>query len=211
MARPTQQSLTATTKVIGLVGGIGAGKSSAAKRLAQLGAVVVDADRIGHEVLSQPDVIAQIGREFGTHVVNAQGVDRKALAQIVFADRAMLDKLESIVHPHLERRLQESLAANRARRVPMIVLDAAIMLEKGWNRFCDQLLFIESPESDRVRRCQEHRGWDEEMLRQREQVQMSVAEKRRLADHVVINNGSLDDFQARVDAWFHRVIETDWN
>ena len=187
--------------VIGLVGGIGAGKSLAAAALAARGGAVIDADRIGHEVLQLPEVVDRLAARWGPRVLRPDGTpDRRAIAAVVFADPAERAALEAIVFPEIERRARAAVAAARADpAVRFVVLDAAVMLEAGWHGVCDKLIYVDAPRDLRLRRLAARSGWVAWDLTAREAAQMPAAEKIARADAVVVNAGTPDDLRARLD------------
>jgi dephospho-CoA kinase len=163
--------------IIGLVGRIGAGKSTAARRFAEHGATVVDADRHAHEALEDPQVIAEVAIRFGPGVIDARGrVDRSAMAGRVFggtpahdADRAAL---EAIVHPRVRRRLEAVLANEAARNLPgghapTVVLDVPLLVQAGWDDLCTHLVVVECEDSVRRMRLAA-RGWSAEQIAARD-------------------------------------------
>ena len=185
--------------MIGIAGGIGSGKSAVARGLAgRLRVFVVDADRIGHDVLTLPEIKQQIFQTFGADVFvsgAATGeIDRRQLARRVFGDEAhlknSLTRLESIVHPEIRRQIQCQIRQHQADH-DVILLDAAVMLEAGWNDLCEALVFVEVPFETRLARVVENRGWDETELRRREASQLPLKEKTEAADFVIDNSGSL--------------------
>lgn len=184
-------------RVIGLVGGIASGKSWVSTQLQSFGACWWDADRAGHEVLRQDEVKASIRGRFGDHVFDAQGeVDRRALAQIVFAEdfggSQALSDLEAITHPRIEAALSADLARFRSDgRCPIVVLDAPVLLKSGWDRHCDEIWFVEAADDVRLdRACA--RGWTEAEFRARERSQTGLDLKRRRASFIIDNTGSKD-------------------
>jgi dephospho-CoA kinase len=186
--------------VIGLVGGIGSGKTTVATRLAELGAFVIDADTVGHTLLNQPPVREQVIDRFGAQILDAAvepdeepAIDRRALGAIVFADPLARKALEDIVHPRM-RHTFEKAAARVARRgeAPAVVLDAAILYEAGWDSLCDRVVFVDAPRDARVARVAAERGWSESTLAAREQAQWPLDRKRDRADVVILNAGGLD-------------------
>ncbi|WP_435017534.1 dephospho-CoA kinase [Tundrisphaera sp. TA3] len=210
--------------MIGLVGGIGAGKSRVAAEFAARGALILDADKIGHVLLSQRPcrevVIERFGEsilgEFGTVEEGAEGdepgvgrrpIDRKALGAIVFADPDRLRDLEAILHPLMRKTFERAIGREqRRRRVPAVVLDAAILYEAGWESLCDTVVFVDAPREVRLARVAESRGWDEQTLDAREKIQGPIDEKRRRAFHVLSNAGTPEELKAEVDALWPRLI-----
>lgn len=190
----------ATPLVVGLIGGIGSGKSAVAAAFAQQGAAVVSGDVAGHEALRQPEIWERIVRRWGQGVLDDMGeIDRRKLAAIVFNDPAERKALEAMVFPWIEQRLREQInAAKQDRGAPLIILDAAVMLEAGWHKECDRMLFVDAPSPLRLKRLAESRGWTEQEVRNRERAQMPSNEKRNRADGILENSGSLDEMNQRV-------------
>lgn len=192
--------------VFGLIGGIGSGKSWVAEELARRGARVISGDELGHEALRQPALKAAIVRRWGKEIVGPDGeIIRSRVAGIVFADPAERRALESIVFPWMETRFQQELAAaEKDPRVTLVVLDAAIMLEAGWDRYCDRLIFVDAPEEVRRARLAAQRGWDAAELAKREQAQMPLAQKRARADAVLHNAGSRAELSTEITRLLER-------
>ena len=183
---------SARKPVIGLLGGMGSGKSSVAAEFARHGGKVIAADQLGHEALRQPDIMDAVVKHFGADIVMPDSsIDRKKLGAKVFADQAERAALEKLVHPWITRRIEEEIAkADAQDEVRFIVLDAAIMLEAGWNNVCDWLVYIDVPREQRLERLARQRGWSEKEVRARERAQMSLEEKQRRADFTIDNSGS---------------------
>jgi dephospho-CoA kinase len=177
--------------VLGLLGGIGSGKSAVAAELVKRGGWLVNADLLGHEALQQADLKQRIIAHFGQGILDDAGeIHRKKLGAKVFADPSELRALEAIVFPFIGDRIREEIAqAGRRDGVRFIVLDAAVMLEAGWNGACDKLIFVDAPRTARIARAQRQRGWSEAELAAREALQMPLDEKRRRADAVIDNSG----------------------
>lgn len=177
--------------VIGLLGGIGSGKSAVAADLVKHGGWLINADQFGHEALRQADLKKQITARFGLDILDGNEIDRKRLGAKVFADASELRALEAIVFPFIGDRIRQEIEqAGKRREVRFIVLDAAVMLEAGWNGACDRLIFVDAPFEVRRARVQQQRGWSEADLRTREKLQWPLEEKKRRADAVIDNSTS---------------------
>jgi dephospho-CoA kinase len=193
-----------TIPVLGIVGGIGSGKSYVSSLFAKLGAIVIDADRIGHEVLQRPPVIKQIKNHWGEQVFDNSQLSRKKLGAIVFADPNEKAKLEAIVHPLIRAEIKrqiETAASNPSNK--LVILDAAIMLETGWKDACQAVIFVEANEATRLKRVAQ-RGWDATELAKRETSQWSLEKKKALCQHVIPNEGDEVFTQALVNDLFIR-------
>lgn len=196
---------------IALIGGIGSGKSAVANKVKTLRSVkIVDADQIGHEVLDIPEVLEKIRIQFGTAVFNERGkIERSQLAKIVFGEekhhRQALTKLEKIVHPEIHQRLKQEISSARASgNVDAILIDAAVILEADWKNLCDQIVFIECPFDQRFKRVTQNRGWSTTELKKRENHQLPLSKKRKLANYVIHNDNDLETAGAELS----HLIET---
>jgi dephospho-CoA kinase len=163
--------------------------------------MVISGDQLGHEALRQPDIRAAIVRRWGAGVLAPDGtVQRRRLAEIVFANPPERRALESLVFPWIERRIREEIdAAQKQRTVSLIVLDAAILLEAGWNKACDRILYVHAPRTVRMRRLQKQRGWSAKEVQERESAQMSLTEKVSRADYAIDNSGPPEHVAQPVD------------
>ncbi|MBL7139790.1 MAG: dephospho-CoA kinase [Planctomycetes bacterium] len=177
--------------VIGLVGGVGSGKSTVAGMMAGEGCRVVDADRIAHEVLQRPEVQEAVREAFGEAVFGPDGrVDRERLGQVVFSDAAARRRLERIVHPPTLDRVGRELAEARRTGPPAVVLDAPLILEKKLASGCDYVVYIQVPARVRHRRLREARGWSPSEVKRRDASQISLKVKQDRADYIVDNSAS---------------------
>ncbi len=197
-------------KLIGLLGGVASGKSLVADQFRRLGAEVLDADRVGHEVLLLPEVRDAIRKHFGDKVFGANGeVDRKALGRIVFAPPPggprELAVLEQLTHPEIRRRLRLKVDQLASTGVAAAVLDAPVMLKAGWDKFCDLVLYIDANDETRRRRAQS-RGWTPEEFEAREAAQESLDVKRQRADFVVDNSASQEYTQQQIERIWRSLI-----
>jgi dephospho-CoA kinase len=183
--------------VAGILGGIGSGKSAVARGLSDhLSVLIIDADRIGHDVLTFPQIKDQIRQSFGDDVFDGNDVDRKQLAALVFGSDPQhsrsLKILESIVHPEIRRQVELQIQQADGNR-DVVVLDAAVMLEAGWNDLCDFIVFVDTPFEVRLDRVQRNRGWSEDELRRREASQVPLERKRLASQFVIDNSASLEN------------------
>ena len=184
---------------VGLTGGIGAGKSAVARRLAANGAVVVDADAIAREVVAPGTPgLAAVVAAFGPGVVGADGsLDRPALGAIVFADPAARKRLEAITHPLIGERTTTLTSAAEAAGAPVLVHDVPLLVELGLAPLYDVVVVVEAPEELRLARL-EGRGVPREDAVRRMAAQASPADRRAVATYVVDNAGTEPDLHARV-------------
>ncbi|MHC8497091.1 MAG: dephospho-CoA kinase [Actinomycetes bacterium] len=186
---------------VGLTGGIGSGKSTVAGMFADRGAVVIDADIIAREVVrpGQP-ALQEITETFGPDVVSDTGeLDRAGLASIVFTDEKALAQLNSITHPRIAARTQELMAA--ADPDAVVVYDMPLLVENNLTEGWDWVVVVEAPLSQRIDRLRE-RGVGADNMEQRMAAQASDAQRRAVADVVIVNDGDLSDLSTRVDvAW----------
>jgi dephospho-CoA kinase len=192
--------------VVGLIGGMGAGKSLVASLFARHGARLISGDALGHEALRQPGIRARAVARWGEGILNADGeIDRRKVGGIVFADPAELRALEALSFPWIEKRLGEEIAAAQADPVAALVLvDAAVMLEAGWSKLCDRLIFIDAPRPVRLRRLAEQRGWTAKEVEARERAQMPLTDKASRADVILDNSGPPEQAARQVDDLLRR-------
>lgn len=208
MADP--QATDSAPKIIGVVGGIASGKSYVSGLFAALGAVCVDADRIGHQVLTLPEIIDELSHIFGDTVLGPEGqLDRRQIGKLVFGSDPQssqrLKALEQIVHPKIRQLVEHQVTIARQRVPPpkAILIDAPLLLEAGWGDLCDWILFVDSPAEHRRKRAME-RGWTAEHFAERENSQMAISEKRARATHLILN-GNNDDVPQQVLALWHQL------
>jgi dephospho-CoA kinase len=192
--------------IIGLTGGIGSGKSTVAAMLADLGAVVIDADKVGHEVYRPgTEGFRRVVEAFGRDVVGPDGtIDRRTLGARVFGDPAELKRLNALVHPligdEIRKRLQTAVgSADPGGTGRPIVVEAAIMMEAGW-RFFDRIWVVVVTPETAVTRVVASRGLSRDDVERRIAAQMTNAERERIADLVIRNDGTLDALRAQVEA-----------
>jgi dephospho-CoA kinase len=191
--------------VIGLTGGIGAGKSTVTQMLEELGAVVIDADKVGHQIYI-PDLPAwrEIVETFGPTVLNAdRTINRQTLGKTVFADPEALRKLNRIVHPKMFDRMAELIAELRVQGgMKAIAVEAAVLIEANWMPLVDQVWVVVASEAVVVDRLAKQRNLSPEQVRTRIASQLSNDERLKHAHVVIRNDGSLEEVRAAVrQAW----------
>jgi dephospho-CoA kinase len=197
--------------VIGLTGGIGSGKSTVARRLAELGATVIDADRVGHDVLEPgAEAYDEIVRAFGPEILDVDGrIVRKKLGALVFADPEKLRALNAISHPRMAFRMARQIERLRAVDPPpkAIVLDAAILFQAGWERLCDRVWTVSAADGTAVARIAARDGLPPEQVRARLAAQWSNAEREARADVTLRNEGGLNELIAEVERLWKEEVE----
>ncbi|HEX2987294.1 MAG TPA: dephospho-CoA kinase [Chloroflexota bacterium] len=187
--------------LIGLTGNIGCGKSAVAAMLADLGAEVVDADLLVHQLMSPGSESWQaIVDRFGRGILRPDdGIDRRALGEIVFRDPAALAYLEAILHPATRRLVEERIAASKSA---VVVVEAIKLIESGWYRSLDALWVVACSREQQIERIMRTRGFKRAEAELRVDAQPPAEEKLRYADVIIDNSGSLETTRRQVaDAW----------
>ncbi len=206
--RSTDAEFHATKPVIGLTGGIGAGKSAVAEAFGQLGCAIIDSDRLAHEAINEPPNIAQLRRWWGDDILTADGqVDRAAVGRIVFTNDAQLKRLRGLLHPAvLGKRKILVREYERQPEVLAIVLDTPLLLENGVQGECDAIVFVNASDKIRLKRVQTARGWDAAQLRAREKKQLPLDKKREMAQYIVENDGVQSATLIQVRQTLHEIL-----
>jgi dephospho-CoA kinase len=186
--------------LVGLTGGLASGKSTVAAMLARRGAIVVDADELSRRAVAPGTPgLARIVETFGPEVLDtAGGLDRSAVAKIVFADEQKRRTLESIVHPEVFRLLGRVVDGYRATDA-VVVFDAPLIVETGFDRACDFLIVVSAPDDAQIARVARTRGMSEEEARARIASQASPVEREGRAHIVLRNEGTIEDLERRVE------------
>jgi dephospho-CoA kinase len=195
--------------MVGLTGGIGAGKSVVARRLAELGAIVIDADQLARQVVAPgTDGLAEVVAAFGAGILTPDGsLDRPALARLVFADEAARHRLEGIIHPRVRARTKELVAA--APPDAVLVNDVPLLVEAGRPDSYDLVIVVLSDEPNRIARLRRTRGMSAEEARSRMATQATDEQRRAVADVLLVNDGAVDDLLEQVDrVWRERLVRT---
>ncbi len=196
--------------VIGLTGSIGTGKSEAARQLEALGASVISADQVGHEAYTpNTEAFEQVVAAFGDGILVENGeIDRRKLGVIVFADANQLDKLNQIMHPRMARMVSDKIEALRTQGVDVVVVEAALLFEAGWDSLVEEVWVTDSPEQMVIERLKKRNGLSEEEARKRISSQMDRTERLERSDFVIDNSGDMAGLERSIkELWDRRVAE----
>ncbi|MBV8054996.1 MAG: dephospho-CoA kinase [Deltaproteobacteria bacterium] len=186
---------------IGVTGGIGSGKSTVTKFLQELGAPIIDADKVGHAIYA-PDgpAYSDVIAAFGPEILASDGaIDRRKLGPIVFADASALKRLNSIVHPKMFARMGEMIKHLRAsgERNP-IVVEAAILIEANWQALFNEIWLVIASKERVVERIERDRGLKPEQTEARIRAQLSDEERQKHSTLVIINNGTIEQLREKI-------------
>ncbi|HTV47759.1 MAG TPA: dephospho-CoA kinase [Phycisphaerae bacterium] len=194
--------------MIGLIGGIGSGKSFVAGQFVRIGCAVIDSDKLGHEVLKDPEVIAKLVRWWGGEVLDShRQINRQWVARKVFSSPIELRRLQKLVHPKiaiLRDIMMRRLAMDN--RVKAVVFDAPLLLESGVYKQCDAIIFVKTLKKNRLSRMAKSRGWGPAETTRREKFQMPLDKKKQFADYTIDNDGDLAHCVSQVRDVFFRVL-----
>ncbi len=192
-----------TTDIIGLTGGAGSGKSTAARYFRELGARVLDADRIGHDLLKKGSPChAKIIKAFGPSIVTGDRINRKALGKIVFGSKRELGKLNKIVHPYILKRIKGNIAnIKKSGYRGIVIIDAALIIQWGWKKWLDYIIMINAPVRTRLERMR-IKGISSTRAKSIMAQQLSPRRMRQEADWVIENRSSMSGLQKKVlEVW----------
>ena len=193
---------------IGLTGGIGTGKSTVSQMLASLGAVVIDADKLGHQALQPSSPIwHELVAAFGQRILKPDGqIDRARLGEIVFNDPAALKRIDGIMHPALYQTVENMLADYRRKGEKVAVVEAAALIEANWMPLMDEIWVTAAPEGTVVGRLRDRSGLSEEQTRSRVRSQITMAERERHATVIINTDCSLEEVRRQVEAQWQRLV-----
>jgi dephospho-CoA kinase len=193
--------------VIGLTGGIASGKSTVARMLSELGAVVIDADKVGHEAFrphteAWRKVVAAFGKDILGH---NEEIDRGKLAQLVFDDPKALKRLNSIMHPLMREIVRQKIEGLRREGAEVVVLEATLLIEAKWTDLVDQVWVTITPEPDVVDRLVSQKGFKEQQARARIKSQTPIVQRAKKADVVIENVSDINTLKKRVEGLWQQL------
>jgi dephospho-CoA kinase len=193
--------------VVGLTGGIASGKSVVSRMLAERGALVIDADKVGHEAYQRGSgCYDAVVEAFGPDVVGADGeIDRKALGGKVFAEPSLRKRLEGIVWPWMRDTMEKRLAQIRSDGTPVVVLEAAVLIEADWTPITDQVWVVTVAREIARARVMERNGLTAEQADARINAQLTNDERSKHAQVIIDNSGTLDELKQRVTAEWEKL------
>ena len=195
--------------VIGLTGGIATGKSEVSCILRELGATIIDADRLGHEAYQpQTPIWQDVVDTFGEEILQSTGeIDRRRLGTIVFSDPDARKKLNSIMHPKMAEMIHEKIGQLRHGETRVVVLEAALLVEAGWDSLVDEIWVTSSSEERVVKRLRQRNDLSEEEISARISSQIRFEARSRRAQVEVRNTGSMEDLRKEVESLWRTRVE----
>ena len=196
--------------VIGLTGSIGTGKSEAARQLEILGASIISADQVGHEAYTpNTEAWEQVVAAFGDDILqDDKDIDRRKLGAIVFSDPSQLEKLNAIMHPRMARMVSDKIEVLRGQGVKVVVVEAALLFEAGWDTLVEEVWVTDSSEDTVVGRLKERNGLSEEEAQKRINSQMDRAERIERSDFVIDNSSDMAGLESAIkELWDRRVAK----
>ena len=194
--------------VIGLTGSIGTGKSEAARQLEALGASIISADQVGHEAYTpNTEAWEHVVSAFGDEILQDDGeIDRRKLGTIVFSDPGQLERLNQIMHPRMAQMVAAKVEVLRGQGVEVVVVEAALLFEAGWDSLVEEVWTTDSPEQAVIERLKVRNGMSEEEVRKRMSSQMGRTERLDRSDYVIENSGDMVALRVAIkELWDRRV------
>ena len=194
--------------VIGLTGSIGTGKSEAARQLEALGASIISADQVGHEAYTpNTEAWEHVVSDFGDEILQDDGeIDRRKLGTIVFSDPGQLERLNQIMHPRMAQMVADKVEVLRGQGVEVVVVEAALLFEAGWDSLVEEVWTTDSPEQAVIERLKVRNGMSEEEARKRMSSQMGRTERLDRSDYVIENSGDMVALGVAIkELWDRRV------
>lgn len=187
--------------IIGVTGNIGSGKSTVCRILNRLGAVVIDADKLGHQAYRPySSTWQEIIDDFGQAIVGTDNeIDRQKLGQLVFSCPASLARLNNIVHPQIRKTVMEQISSCRRQKVETVAFEATLLIEAGWKDLVNTIWLVVTSQEKVIQRLINNKGNTEASILARLKTQMPVQEKTEYADELICNDGNLKQLEARIE------------
>jgi dephospho-CoA kinase len=195
-------------KIIGLTGNIASGKTEVAKIFKELGAKVIDADKIAREVVEPGEAAWQeIVEEFGGNILNPDGsINRKKLGEIIFNDDKKREQLNQITHPRIMTKLKETIDNYKKENVKLVIIEAALIVERGGLlKVIDELIVVSTDAEAQVERIMTRDGLQRDEALSRMESQMPISEKTKHATHIIDNSGSLEETRKQVEEVWEKI------
>lgn len=194
-------------KVIGLTGGIGSGKTTVSMFLAELGAIIMDADKVGHELIKPgSNIWRQVADAFGNQILtDGDVIDRKRLGEIIFNDSEARIKLNKIMHPPMYSLVQGQLEVYKQQGVKVIVLEAPVLLDAGWASLVDEVWVTIASENTIMKRLKQRSGLSERDIKARISSQLKSEERIKFADVVIDTDCSLEELKEKVKVLWRKL------
>jgi dephospho-CoA kinase len=203
--------------VIGILGGMCSGKSTVAKEFGKLGCAVIDADKIAHNLLDDKTIRTKIVHLFGKEILDSEGkITRAELANTVFSDKGKpakrkagkLSSLTDVLHPRVLAQVEQLITRfNKQPEVRAIVLDMPLLMEVGWEKRCDHIIFVDCKPPIRLERAKKTGFFDADTLKIRENLQISLDKKKRIADSIVDSNSDLSGLSKQIACIFSSIMD----
>jgi len=195
--------------IIGIVGGIGSGKSLVAKIFGELGCLVIDSDQLVRLAYDDPTVRATLRKWWGYEIFNADfSINRSVIAAKIFAVPHMRELLEQLLHPWVDnqrKRLMQQAVGDA--QVLAFVWDTPLLVENGLDSQCDAVVFVDAPEELRLQRVQQSRGWNRVELERREKLQLPLDKKHEISDYVLVNTAEADRLRGQIREILSQILE----
>lgn len=196
-------------KIIGILGGIGSGKSTAAEMLGRLGCRVIDADKIAHKISEKKIIKKELQRKFGSGIIDKKGrIDRIRLIETAFSSRQNAGRLNRIIHPPVLAEIEQLIKKYRKEpHIKAIAFDIALLAEIGWTKRCDEVIFVKCSRKNRFLRGKEKGIFSRKKVKILEKFQISLDTKEKIAENTIDNNGSITNLKKQIVKIFPRIME----
>jgi len=191
--------------ILGLTGGIASGKSTAIKKLESFGAVIIDSDKISHEISVREDIIKEMARAFGEDIITSERkLDRKLLRERVFSKKENIEIINSIMHPPIKKEILTRISEVEENRV--IILDVPLLYEVNWENICDKVLLVYVDRETQITRIAKRDGASRELAEKIIDSQMSLESKKERADYIIKNNKTIREFEEEISKLYKKLV-----